>query len=155
MSSKIEIVGFAGGEGAFVRGVDDASCEREEWSGAPLRELRRLRTEALQAASNLRDDVTKVLRECEIYLSSATELLDRSLFVGILAKKGTSDSLTEYNHESHAELKSRAARYHRIANEKGRWANAQMGKAVSLESKASGLAVAIRRLASSESLKGI
>lgn len=151
MSSTIEIVGLAGGDAALVRGTDDASCEPEEWSGATLGQLRRLRTEVLKAASKVRDDFTKVLLECEIYLSSAAELFDRSLFVRALAKKGASHSLTGYHHESHAELKSLAARYHRLANEKGRWANAQMGKAVLLESKASGLTVAIRRLAASGS----
>ena len=151
MSSTIEIVGLAGGDAALVRGTNYASHEPEEWSGATLRQLRRLRTEVLQAASKVRDDFTKILRECDIYLNSATELLDRSLFVRALAKKGTSDSLMGYDPESQAELKSLAAKYRRLATEKGRWANAQMGKAVSLESKASGLAMAIRRLTASES----
>ena len=71
MGENLELVRLKGGNGALVRGARDSARKPEEQSRGSLKELQLLRIEALQVAAKARDEVSKAVRTCEIYLSSA------------------------------------------------------------------------------------
>ncbi len=155
MSETVEIVKLEGGQGALVRSTRDSARKPEERSRGSLKELRHLRIDALQVAEKARDEVTKALRTCETYLSYASELLDGASFVLTLAPAGSSESHAAAHFKPYGELRSAAAKYSRLATEKGRQARARLRTAISHEWKARQIAQDIRRRAASQTSEGI
>lgn len=150
MDENLEKVRLEGGHGALVRDIRDSALKPEERSRGSLKELQRLRIEALQVAAQARYQVAKALRTCESYSSSAVQFLDWALSVRTLAPIGCSESHVATHYKPYDELRLLAAKYRCLATEKARWANARMGEAMSHELKARKIAQDIRRRAASK-----